>query len=468
MGSYGQIPSDSIIPADQLIYDLNLLKEAVLQTQQNPYTYCTKEELQDAFDQALREVVDGLPMYDFALVCGEFLQVFKDSHTSVNFGGLGAYIESQNGRFLNIKTKSIDGKVYVTQDRDKRLHAGVELIKFNNKDVEECFQDLLKISVFEGNSTIGNIRIADALFPTLLEMLTPVLEQNSVLIRNPMTNDTSLVTLNGYTRKELRKKIKKLKIEPYEFHVDHDHSLAIIKIKTFGHSGRPKYYKFLRQSYNRILTSNVENIVIDLRGNTGGLINRSEMLLTVVSDSTIHLPENMIARQSNVSKDYYDKKYKGFNRWIINHFYKNSEKISSYRRIMNLEVSEVDTLYFDESIQDYFPEFEGQSYALMNGQSGSASTLFLAAFTKHNLGITVGEDCLGPLNGTWGNPANFKLENTKLNVLISVIRTNPESGFAKDPNPIQPQHLLEYTPQDIYNERDLELEKVHELILKSP
>ena len=283
---FSQVPLDSIIPAKYLKQDLEILRNGILNTHQNPFTYCSLEEIDEAYEQALLKVENGQYYLDFAKTCGEFLKVFKDSHTSVNFSGLYGYLKSEEARVLNIKIKTLDGKQFLMIDKDEVLSPGLELIEINGVSVNHIWDEISSIGVYEGDSDMGFIRITDAIFPYLVQMGVRVKQVNQLKLRNPETDEIETVEIPGYTFKELKKKSKKNSYEPYEFWVDHNYSMAYLRISTFAHNKRPKFYKFLRQSYNRVLSSGVQNLVLDLRGNTGGLINRAEMLISMFSDST--------------------------------------------------------------------------------------------------------------------------------------------------------------------------------------
>ena len=106
--------------------------------------------------------------------------------------------------------------------------------------------------------------------------------------------------------------------------------------------------------------------------------------------------------------------------------------------------------------------FKGKNFLLMNGSSGSASVNLASGFKSQKMGQIIGEPCLGPMSGTWGNPAVYKLPNTGILVYISTIRFNANNKFEVDPSPIKPDIQVEYTRVDHENERDPVIEKVKE------
>jgi C-terminal processing protease CtpA/Prc len=137
------------------------------------------------------------------------------------------------------------------------------------------------------------------------------------------------------------------------------------------------------------------------------------------------------------------------NLWALRAFFKRNPDVRNYLKMMDLPLGESDTIYYAQS--EPFPKhkFKGQVYLLIDGRSGSASVNLASGFKANKLGTMCGESCLGPLSGTWGNPAGFRLPNSGLNVYISTIRFNANDEFGTDPSPINPDIEIDFTPADI-------------------
>jgi C-terminal processing protease CtpA/Prc len=96
----------------------------------------------------------------------------------------------------------------------------------------------------------------------------------------------------------------------------------------------------------------------------------------------------------------------------------------------------------------------------MNGLSGSGSVVFSGIFAKKQWGEILGEPCLGPVTGTWGNPVPVQLENTGVAVFIASMRFNVDNTFTVDPKPVKPTVFIYETPLDLYEERDASIEYI--------
>jgi C-terminal processing protease CtpA/Prc len=148
-------------------------------------------------------------------------------------------------------------------------------------------------------------------------------------------------------------------------------------------------------------------------------------------------------------------------------FYSRDEDVQSFRHIAQLPLGAVDTVYFMNPVkQPNHSVFKGFGYVLINGLTASAAVDFTSAFKKRSRGALVGQQCLGPITGTWGNPASYALPRTGLRVSIATIRYNYDDTFRYDRQAIMPDYWVERSANDIYMDRDTPVEFVINLITK--
>jgi C-terminal processing protease CtpA/Prc len=101
---------------------------------------------------------------------------------------------------------------------------------------------------------------------------------------------------------------------------------------------------------------------------------------------------------------------------------------------------------------------------MINGLTASAAVDFTNGFQRNRRGQVVGQQCLGPKTGTWGNPALYTLPRTGLQVSIATIRYNYDDSFTYDRQGIIPDHWVDCTPADLNLERDTQLEFILNLL----
>ena len=465
---------DSVFSANDLVEDLQLLEKRVRETHQNPFTYCSEAELDSAFSAATDSVMEGATFLQFAGYVASALSVIKDSHTYLNFSMLGKHYKRNGGLYLNFSILRTDkGDIVIEKDGQDLLPPGSLLFTINGHNVYELYEEVEQYSIFEGNSERGNRRITDAIFSSIVSMMIPVDTLNKIEYISPGDKLPQRIDYPGKDYKTLKSEgKKKWKVTPdedrsktYDLEFFPDDSLAVLKIESFAKGRSGKYYRFLKRSFRDIRKSDTKYLAIDLRDNMGGQTNRMEEVFNYFSEEKFSVPKTIIARQSEISKANYDNNFNNFQRFMLKLFFGGNEEAKNYMQIIEMPVGTTDTLYYDEpekrSKRNFF---DGEVYLLVNGKTGSAGVNFAGCFKKYELGTIIGEPCLGPLYGTWGNPAPYQMKNSSLNIYISTIRSNTTASFDTDPAPLTPDIYVPYNPRDMFHDRDTHLLFLKELL----
>jgi hypothetical protein len=449
--------SESPLTLEEMIQDLDQLKKLILETHVNPFTYISEYELNNAFDRAHASIDSETDYFEFARLVGNVLQTIRDSHTSLNLASLVEKYRKDGGLQMRFNTVYLNQEVLIKSDPAEKLTPGSKLVSINGHSADSLYAIAKSMSMVEGFAATGQERITDAIFITTLGWFIDIIEVNTLCLAVPGRGEIVEVEIKGFSQKEFNdlKKNNKAKNRAYELNFQPEVDLAVIKIKSFSWKGARKYDKFLRQSFKEIHKKGIENIAIDIRNNTGGNSDRMEMLFGYLTPNPPAIPANIIAKQSETSYNHIHKHYKGIKKFVISHLYKKNEDAKNYRIMAELPLGTTDTLYYSKGA---YPSknhlFKGKQYLMMNGRSGSASVNFAAVFKRLELGTIVGEPCLGPSSGTWGNAAAAELAHSKIKLYLSTIRYNTDNQFLTDPNPVLPDVLIQPSAKDLLNDCD--------------
>jgi C-terminal processing protease CtpA/Prc len=471
--AHSQVDPDSLFPAELLREDLDMLRTTIIKTHVDPFVFCSEESFNSAFEVASEQVSGGMTAKAFTPVVSSVLQVMRDSHTCLNY----PYFEDQlldfGGRKLMFHAVSTGEGFYVEEDILQELEPGSKLVSINDVGIEQLHNRMLVYSSIEGNSIVGYNRIADALIGPLGGMEVEVFKNNKIKVIPPGSDSVITINYPGLKKKEIKIFYKlwldyhgmKARERIYDLNFLEDPDVAVLKVGSFSEESGRSYSSFLKKSFEEIQGRGVDQLVIDIRNNTGGQSIRMEELLAYICEVRPSVPHNIIARQSPLARERVEKIYRGFNKFAIDHFFGKNEEVLAFRTMMQLKDGEQDTLYFknpqkvDENLQ-----YSGRCYLLMNGMSASASVNFAGAFRKLNRGMIIGESCLGPMSGTFGNPSVYKLKNTGIEVMISTIRFNSDGTFEYETEPIQPDYEVPVSPDDLSKKIDSQVEYVREMI----
>lgn len=466
-----QMKLDSIPGKQVLIDDLYALKSKIIESHPNPYAFCSKQEFNEGFGTAIEKINEQTTFGEFLLLVADALQVLRDSHTSLDYGFLGK-VQTESGRgIIPVRVLSIKGQVYALLDRDSIIPKGAHIHCINNIEASKLYLDALKIGSTEGDAVTGQRRLTDALFPLSigLKMVLP----DTVKIDYEKYGSDSIETAyypiykkdRWAERQKTLQKSEGNRMFKLDFHAGD--SVAVLKIGTFAPSSTKKFYKFLKESFREINEKNVQVLAIDIRDNGGGRSSNVEQLFAHLTLQGHNTPANIIGKSSELAKSRSKWASSNFARWYLRTFQKRDEDIQGFLKLYEADNGTLDTIYFqDPVIHKKKFVYTGKTMLFINGMTASAGVDITNAFYKSKRGEIIGEPCLGPHSGTFGNPSVFELPKTKLPVIISTIRYNYDNSFQYDRLPIKPNISIELSQKDLAENNDPYLQYLLQSIRK--
>ena len=142
-----------------------------------------------------------------------------------------------------------------------------------------------------------------------------------------------------------------------------------------------------------------------------------ELLWNHLSNVSVHLPYALVAKQSAFTARINERHYKRLRkRWVDKHLQTSAE--ARYIHTMaTMPVGRTDTLFFPKKHPNS-QGHQGPVAVIIDGESASASVSFAGAFQDQR-GPLLGEACMGPSNGTMGNPYVRRLPHSGIFVSLS-------------------------------------------------
>jgi C-terminal processing protease CtpA/Prc len=466
---------DSVFVGDTLRADIDSLSNAIMASHPNPYAFCTKEDFYLASVRAKSEIGDSCTLARFTSIVGRFLQVMKDSHTCPDYGHLQRMQVNHDGYLLPLNVYSVGDEHFVDIGRTNELPRGSKLLSINGRSMDELLRQADDYSCIEGTAEVGRERVRDAVFPSVVGLFSEVCDTNTIELLEPGTNAVKNMVMLGLDEEAWiarQRKASKLEFDSL-FHLSFGNSneMALLKIGTFAPSNGNTYRRFVKHAFKRIKEKQCDNLIIDLRDNGGGSSGWVEYLYSFLDSTGHNTPSNIIGKASKLARSR-GSLSKPAARWMIRKFYKRDENVSAFLKLYELEDGKLDTFYFEQRTKQRKRfVFPGNCYLIINGLTASASVDFTNTFKQNQRGVVVGEPCLGPIRGTFGNPTLYMLPHSHMKISMSTIRYNYDNTFQYDPEPIMPDYVVPTKVSDLAlpgsKHRDTQLEFIEALIFKN-
>ncbi|MFM9984684.1 MAG: S41 family peptidase [Flavobacteriales bacterium] len=435
------------IPVEKLCADLDTLYKTILISHPDPGGFLTREQFDFVYDSLRASITEPQNAIDFSELIAKFIGSMSDSHTSLDYAQFAQWSFQKNKFVVPFASFSEQGKIYFHHDWEDKIPGGSELLSINGKDVKSLWEKALLYSCKEGSSVEPQIRIADAIMPVLASLLAPADSVNSFVVISSITGIKETYLLQGLTEKEYKRKKKERMLrkenQTLDFTFNDSNMVATLRIGTFAPSNGRAYQKFIRKSFQEIAREGCDSLILDIRGNGGGSSNQVEYLYSFLDTAGYNTPANVISLKSPLALKRVRPMTKKATLFILRNFFKKNEDIQGFIRMIDLPMGGQDTAFFKvKKKQKEELVFTGNCALLINGLTASAGVDFTNAFQKNKRGLIVGEPCLGPTTGTWGNPATFVLPESKIRLTISTIRYNYDNSFMYDDKALQPDILI--------------------------
>lgn len=391
------------------------------------------EEQKDIIDKAYEKIKEPMKMEEFYFVANEIVCSFKDAHTNINMNVHG------KDKIIDVYLVWLNDGLYVNESIGE-LQKGDKILTLGGKIPAELLKELAVITPAENDYWI-KVKVCYQLIRESYLKHFNMIEDEHVNIKVQRKNEevevsVPLVTLNDSKTAVLLYGNKDEKWVSYT--IDNDNSLGIFKLDTCNYNS--EYVDELKKFFQEVSENNIENIVVDLRENTGGyskVVNEFIKYLNVDK----YLSYGGEIRCSSQAKKQ-----------------RNLGKLTGYSSFENDEIN-------NEKIPHPELIFKGNVYALTSPLTFSSANMFAVILKDNNIGKIIGEPT-GNQPSSYGDVLFFKLLNSQIEYQVSFkkwIRPNT----ANDPeNCLTPDIIVYTTIGDILSGRDPQMEKLKEVIKK--
>lgn len=226
---------------------------------------------------------------------------------------------------------------------------------------------------------------------------------------------------------------------------------AVISVNTFS---KGRLIHFFRKSLKKIKNQNIDNVILDLRLNSGGSVMACTKLTQYLIDKPFHVADTVVAN----NRGFHYKKY--IKPWII--YWLSMHLLGRRYKDNKIHFRYFENHYFKPKNKNHFG---GNIYVLTGGYTFSAATI-VAMKLKGQANVTiVGEETGG---GAYGNSAmlltTIVLPNTKVRITLPLYKMVLNTNVLKNGRGVLPDVEVKPSSEFIKNNADAKMEKVLEIL----
>lgn len=402
--------------------DIDELSKTLTDNHPRPYEFIPKEKFWRNVEEKKKRITDSTTYSEFLWYASSIVASIGCGHT-----GLGYFNQEDKilpvGLRFPVEARLIDSRLYVSDPlvNSDELSVGGEILSINGKSINEIKTGIYKHISSDGYNEGFPKEIFNAYFTAIVAYYFNFPNRYEIVVKNRK---------NPIRLRQLKKQYKyKPRVNPKDkcqdklcLEIMANKGIAKLTVRSFAYYGdRFDIFKtFVDKSLKEIQSEKIENLIIDLRLNSGGSDTAGSYLLEHIA-----------------------------NRPFI---YFAEESTGSYERKQETKPSK--------------HGFQGGTYILMDGNGTSTTGHFLSLVKSNNFATLIGEEA-GATYTVNDNSRSFKLTNTGIsyrvarNTFFTTAKNLPKNKG------VLPDHHLSQKITDFVNGTDTFLEYTIALILKN-
>lgn len=237
--------------------------------------------------------------------------------------------------------------------------------------------------------------------------------------------------------------------------VANDSTIALLKLRTFS-EGNPKIYDTI---FKEIAHHKVENLIIDLRGNTGGHLSDIYKLSAYLNENAYYFVEPATVTK----KTFAFHMFKGKSLLFKSLLFPFWGPVATVRTLKTKKEDGVWKNYskYSKIAHPKQPVYTNKLYVLTDGLTFSAGAILASHLDGLEQATFVGEETGGTYNGTVaGQMPQLKLPHSKLRWRMGLMSIKPAHQTEKEGYGVLPNVPINLTIDDILEKNDPALDYI--------
>ena len=299
---------------EELRSDYSLLRNILEEKHPSLYWYTSRDSMDYFFDDRFEAITDSMTELQFGWkILAPVTSAIHCGHTSVRMSkGWNKFIKDKVIPSFPLYLKVWNDTMMVVGNlnpKDSVLRPGDFITAINGISSTEMINIMFDYMSADGYANNVNYIRLSSNFPYFHRNVFGLYKTYQVTYKDSAGLE-KMAILQYYAPPDdtLKKQIKERKIKEKRitYHerlenirsLQYDSAFALMTVNGFskGHLG-----SFFRKSFRQIRKNKVENLVVDLRANGGGDINKSALLTKFIRDSSFKVADSTYAKSKNLT-----------------------------------------------------------------------------------------------------------------------------------------------------------------------
>ncbi|GAB5409734.1 MAG: S41 family peptidase [Balneolaceae bacterium] len=475
----GNLP---LIQPEELLNDFRLIEQMILDVHPGTYRYNDEESIKKNLKELKDTFQEPLSYGEAYLAMAKLTAAIKCDHTKPGFNNqnkiINSVIHGQPDK-LPFTFRWFENRMFVMYDAssESELERGDEVLSINGVNVSEIQGSMVPYIAADGDTDNNRIRkmevdgydfrynAFDVFFPLLYPFDDKVLELEIV---KKAGHSSKKITVTALTRDERAKiltsrflEFPENRDELWNFRITED-NVGILEANSFGLMGWKAlsidYKAFLQDVFEELSEKNIQDLIIDIRENTGGNDEMSVELFSYLDIKESIVKE--IYREGRTRYLNFPEPLKNnTDTWGDNPWYFNFDERDKEGIYYTFKQNPENKVYLKQKENIY----KGNVYLLTSSQNTSLAYYTALNFKRQGLGTSIGQETGGNMRGINGGQILFlRLPSSGIEIDFSIM-----GGFVYGNQPnegVKPDIEVTPTLQQLVDGEDVEMNVALEII----
>ncbi|MEE6130158.1 S41 family peptidase [Chryseobacterium arthrosphaerae] len=466
------------ITSEQFVEDLHTFRTIREKVNSGLYVYRSKKEIDSMYQLAETEAANCKSIFDFYKVIARLTGFEGSCHNYTDLPNHASYYLTQKPEYLPVTLKNVDGRL-LQDSKDVALPLGAEILSVNGVSAKEMISRFSQYYFSDGYS-MPYKEITGFERGMLDKFYIEFGTHKNYVIRYQWNGKENEVSLSGISLEKFKKLQesrhsltfdKKLLSEKYSFTKEGE-GIYRLSLRGFDFAtGKedPAYKKFstfLDQMMDTLEREKIQNLIVDLRGNTGGTGALYEKVFSYLTQrpfrdshyaytkfNEVPMEEKLVITPLFLSNGVTDKN--GLNAYLKSLYPKAVQEKYYWADDKN------------PSVLPHEKTFKGQLYLLVDHRVASAASHLASLIKSYTNAVVIGKETVGGYYEHNGHlPLVYELPNTGIQTGFSIVHVIQDAQNLPDQKKGQgiiPHIEVHQTGQEFLDQTDVYLKKALEL-----
>jgi hypothetical protein len=259
------------IPVDELKSDLRDLINSLKKYHPRLYSCIAEDTFNEKVSETFASLDSEMTIEEFYLEIAPLVASVQCSHTGIRLPAEYYQYISERGKFLPMDLYIQGKEAYLLSNAGTQvpgLVPGTEILSINQVPVNRIINKLLSIIPAEGDCQTTKYNELNRDFQSYFYLLDSS-ERFKIEYSSPSGPKYALLEASGLAGQKSEFSTSPTML-PVNFHLEKEPGVGVLKIESFGIMDMEGYFTLLDTVFQMLEKVKVQNLVLDLRNNSGG------------------------------------------------------------------------------------------------------------------------------------------------------------------------------------------------------